>query len=339
MKNQFEGKTIILAITTDMDIYKCFVQNLEYLGFNVLIICNTEKFKYKNLGFCLKNFVKKTIFKDKSYKKALVRKFHSNIHLEKLSTIKSTDYSLFIRADLFDPTVIRKIISLSKENYAYQWDGMSRFPKIKELVSLFDKFYIFDKKDLNQKHITYPTTNFYFDCYENDFKSIIPKYDAFYIGSYDNRIKKLIEICEFLHSYGLKLNIVLLCTPKKNLKKYPYITFIKKPFSYYDNIKMVNNSKMIIDIHHEKIHTGLSFRPFEALGYDKKIITSNKNIKNYDFYDAKNVFVIENNPDEFKNFLNQKYTVANLDIKTKYGFTNWIKYILQDNDHQEINIH
>jgi hypothetical protein len=336
MKNKFEGKTIILAITTDMDIYKCFVKNLEFLGFNVVLVCNKDKFKYKNIFIRILNFLKKTIFNDKVFKRNLIRKYYSQIHIKQLNKIKSVDYSLFIRADLFDKSVIEKVISLSKKNYAYQWDGMERFPEIKNLVTYFDAFYVFDKLDLNCKN--FPTTNFYFDCFENDFKSIIPKFDVFYIGSYDGRIKKLIEICEFLHNNGLKLKIVLLSRPKKKLAKYPYITFIKKPISYFENLVMINNCKIVIDMHHENLHSGLSFRPFEALGYDKKIITSNTDIKKYDFYSSKNIFVAENNLEGFKNFLIQEHEVINSNIKNKYGFSNWINYILQEKEFQDINI-
>ena len=164
MDSKFQGKTIILAMTTDMDIYKCFVENLEFLGFKVILLCNKEKFVYKNYFYKIINFLKKSFLRDKSYKRKLIRRFYSELHINNLNKIKSSDYSLFIRADLFDKSVIKKVISISKKNYAYQWDGMERFPEINNLVTYFDSFYVFDKSDLNQNtkpvsytHLTLPT--------------------------------------------------------------------------------------------------------------------------------------------------------------------------------------
>ena len=48
---------------------------------------------------------------------------------------------------------------------------------------------------------------------------------------------------------------------------------------------------------------GLSFRIFEALGHRKKLITTNKDIVNYDFYHPQNILVVDENtieiPEEF----------------------------------------
>lgn len=319
---------IILAITPDVKLYECFLENLKYLGFEVFLICNNH-FSYRSFKDKLVNFYKKSFLGDKTYKRKLAREYNTLENIIKLSTYPNTDYSLTIRADLFGEETIKTIVSKSNKNYSYQWDGLSRFPEVKNIITYFDKFYIFDKDDLKINGNILPSTNFYFDCYEDLFKNTEPQYDAYFIGSYDNRINTLISVCEFLYSHGLKLNVILCCSPKKHLKKYKYITFIKHSLSYYENLKLVANSKMLIDIHHENLHKGLSFRAFEALGYDKKLITSNAVIKQYDFYDANNIYIIDNNNINFESFLNVKHTEIKLEIKNKYSFTNWINYILE----------
>jgi hypothetical protein len=336
----FQNKKIILAITPDVNIYSCIEDNLKHLGFFTQIITLTDKFKYKSIKDLIINLFRKNIIKDKQYKKELHRKFNFDSLSKKISMLTNADYSLTIRADIFDSILIKEIIKLTPNNYAYQWDGLSRFERIIELIPLFNKFYIFDKKDLFQKDKTYPTTNFYFDCYESLFQNKSPEYDIYYIGSYDNRIKKLIPICEKLFEKGYKLNIILGCSPKKELKKYPYITFAKKRLSYYENLEMVANCKCIIDLSQNTIHSGLSFRPFEALGYNKKLITTNSIIKNYDFYDDKNIFVINENCDYnyIDTFLNSIYNDIDPTIKNKYSFSNWLKYILEIEGNTPINM-
>lgn len=328
---KIKNKKIILAITPDIKLYLCIEENLKNIGFKVYTITFDENFKYKTIKDKLNNLFKKIFFNDKNYKRKLIRNFHSETVQKKISLLPESDYSLTIRADLFDKNAINKITQLSLKNYAYQWDGFSRFKEAVNLIPFYDKFYVFDKKDLNQKNKTYPTTNFYFDCYDYLFKNTKPQYDFYYIGSYDNRIDKLIYICELLHKKGCKLNIILNCSPKKTLKKYSYINFSTQPFSYFENLKMIANSKSLIDINHDFLHEGLSLRIFESIGYGKKIITTNPIIKNYDFYDQTNIFYIntqnDNNP--IDDFLSSEYKTICPTLKYKYSFTNWIKYILE----------
>jgi hypothetical protein len=336
-----ENKTIILAITPDVKLYHCFEDNLKFVGYDVEILTFHKKFIYSNLKDRILNFYQKKIKKNKSFKRSLVRKFNNESIINDLEKIKKSEYSLVIRADLFDLNTITKIHSLSQKKYAYQWDGLSRFKEVEGLIQLFDKFYIFDKKDLNNKYKTFPTTNFYFDCYPDLFKNKVEKYDVYFIGSYDIRISKLILICEILDKIGLKLNIILCCSPKKNLKKYKYISFINKPLNYFENLKNVSESKILIDISHDSLHDGLSFRTFEALGYNKKLITTNEITKNYDFYNRNNILCLNHNSInkiDIEKFLNQNYEQINEITKYKYSFSNWIKYILEMQDSIQINI-
>ncbi len=329
MKNKMEKQKIILTITPDMGIYNCIVDNLKYLGFEVYLICN-KGFRYKNFKDRLISLFRKIVFKDKLFKYNLRQKYNFDTNQIKLNDFPNVDFGLTIRADLFEIKTLENIKKKSKKNFCYHWDGLSRFENIEKTISIFDKFYIFDKEDLQNKLKTYPTTNFFFDCYPDLIKkNKKPEFDVYYIGSYDNRILKLIEICEFLDSQKLNLNIIICGKPKRALKKYKYIKFIKKPLTYIENLKMVSNSSIIIDLHHEKIHNGLSFRTFESLGFDKKLITSNDIVKDYDFYNPENIFVYKNNFTEMKKFISTDYKSIDSKIKYKYSFTNWINYILE----------
>lgn len=339
MKNKFEGKKIILAITADVNLHSCFVDNLEYLGFEVFLLCNSEKFKYKNLYQKVTNFFRKFFFNDKLYKKRLIKKSNIESDIKTALSFPNVDFSLFIRPDLFDLEVIDIITKKSNKNYAYQWDGLERYPEVYDTIPFFDKFYVFDKKDLNYKIKTYPLTNFYFDCYENlIFKNAKIDIDVFYIGSYDNRIDKLLLLCNYLYNSGFNIKIVLLTKPRRKLKKYKFITFIQKPISYIENLKMVANSKAIIDIHHENVHSGLSLRIFEAIGNNKKLITTNPIIKPYDFYNSDNFFLVEDNFKDLSNFVNSEFNLEKNNLKDKYSFTNWISYVLEGENHSKIDI-
>ncbi len=331
--DSFNGKKIILAITPDVKLYQCFKENLEQLGFQVFILSYYKKFKYNSIKDRGINILRKVFLKDKTFKKKLVVSQNNKEILDAISNTPEADFSLTIRADLFHEESINKIINLAKKNYAYQWDGLSRYPEVKKLIPLFDKFYVFDKKDLNIEHKTYLTTNFYFDCYAELFNKKEFEYDFYTLCNYDERINKIISIFEILNNKGFKLKLVLYSKPKKHLEKYPYITFIQEPISYYENLINVSKSRGLIDIIDSTIHGGLSFRIFEALGYDKKLITTNANILDYDFYNEKNIFYLDNNfeTNAFDDFLKHPIEIIDSSIKSRYSFSSWIDNILNPN--------
>ena len=334
------NKKIILAMTPDMKFFQCFENNLKFLGFDVILICNYKKSKYRNLLERLQNTFRKIVLKDKKFKENLFKKNEINNNLQTLNKIDTnSSYSLIVRADVFDVKVLKKIISKSNKNYCYHWDGLARHPEVLDFIDLFDKFYIFDKLDLITNK-TYPTTNFYFDCYSDLFKNKIESdYDVYFLGTCDGRIERLITICEFLKAKKLRLKILLTGQPFDWLNKYEYLTFLTEPLTYHQNLEMISKCTYLIDVHHLHIHKGLSFRPFEALGYDKKLITTNDFIAKYDFYDENNIFIFNELDEKFNNFINST-TISIVDpkIKQKYSFTNWIKYVLNIDEFQSINI-
>jgi hypothetical protein len=56
--------------------------------------------------------------------------------------------------------------------------------------------------------------------------------------------------------------------------------------------KIRHNSNVILDIHHRN-QSGLTIRTIEAIGLEKKIVTTNREIANYDFDDERNIFILD----------------------------------------------
>ena len=64
----------------------------------------------------------------------------------------------------------------------------------------------------------------------------------------------------------------------------------------------------------------------EALFYEKKLITNNKNIINYDFYCKENIFILEKDDiEELPQFLKTPYKKIDNEIVNKYEFENWLE--------------
>ena len=144
---EFEGKSIIMAVPNHFGLPERFKENLEFIGFKVFLLKNDE-----HVSIPLKDKIihayNKWVHKDKSYKRLLKNKMSKEKQLALLSTFDKADYALFIRPDLFDYDVVNATKEKVDKIVAYQWDGIKRYPLVKNYIALFDKFYAFDKNDV-----------------------------------------------------------------------------------------------------------------------------------------------------------------------------------------------
>ncbi|MCW3160313.1 CgeB family protein [Chryseobacterium oryctis] len=337
-KNEFSGKSIIIAIPDHFGLPQRFKENLEFLGFKVCVIPDNMKVK---IGFIntIIHVYKKFILREKTFKKIKKTelKLKKQLAVLEQSNIKKFNYALFIRPDLFCSELINEVKKKTEKISAYQWDGLDRFPLIYEKINLFDRFFVFDVNDLEKNSKLLPLTNFYFD----DIKKSENKYDVYFVGTYmKNRIDLLIKLARKFKNLGLNTSINLhthSIEKARKIKNEP-ITHIDKPISFRDNIINVSQSKVILDFAND-VHYGISMRTFETIGYRKKLITNNPLVKKYDFYNSQNMFVIENkNIDGLEDFLSTPYYELHDDIINKYSFTNWLKYVLDIHPNFPINL-
>ena len=118
----------------------------------------------------------------------------------------------------------------------------------------------------------------------------------------------------------------------KNFKKVKKdeVSFIS--LSKKQTVDLVARSKVIIDIEHLK-QKGLTMRTLEMLGANKKIITTNKEVLNYDFYNKNNILLIDrNNPIIDKSFLESDFEGIDKETYDKYSINKWVETIFKDFD-------
>ena len=70
-------------------------------------------------------------------------------------------------------------------------------------------------------------------------------------------------------------------TKKNKIQESDLVTVIRKSISLGEVNEYIENSQILLDIQ-QKNQLGLSFRVFESLGLEKKLITTNIDVKNYD---------------------------------------------------------
>ncbi|WP_165707540.1 hypothetical protein [Pectobacterium polaris] len=151
------------------------------------------------------------------------------------------------------------------------------------------------------------------DFYENK---------AYFLGLNKGRRKILDRLSEKLTEKGIKPDVTII---EEN--DFLYSLFRKK-VSYLENVSGVLNSSYIIDIVREG-QNGLTLRVLESVFYRRKLITNNKKIENYDFFNSRNILILDddmNIPDEF---LKTPFMALPENVLDKYKSDNYYISIIE----------
>lgn len=92
--------------------------------------------------------------------------------------------------------------------------------------------------------------------------------------------------------------------------------------------QVFTRSRSVLDIEHPR-QSGLTMRTFETMGARKKLITTNHRIRDYDFFDERNVCVIDRSrPVVPAEFFDTPYTDIAPELFAKYRLEGWAREVL-----------
>ncbi|WP_439480497.1 hypothetical protein [Chryseobacterium aquaticum] len=316
-----EEKKIILLITYDNWGFNQYIADaLEKKNYTVKHI-DFHSFRYKYPSFFHKAFN----FFTKNLGITNLKKNHYNqTILNEIQNINSIDTSIYIKADFLSEKTIRAVNKKSQKSVLIISDSINRYPQTKNIISLFDKVFSFEKRDCKKYDLRFKT-NFIYKTSNNTTSEY--QYKVFNISSFDKRFTVIKKIAEALYKMKIKSKIIIF-TSKENNE--PYWEFSKKPLTIEENNQLLQESEIMLDVSRDG-QDGLSFRVFESLGLKKKLITTNKDIVNYDFYDPENIFVIDN-IDHIKipaSFFETPYIDVPHNILSKYLIENWVNELVE----------
>ncbi|WP_353166395.1 hypothetical protein [Acinetobacter sp.] len=337
-----EKTKIVLAMPSHSNFASPIQKNLKYHDFDIIFINSSpEHLNRIKLPFLysIYNIFRRLFLRDSQYKS----KMKQDIKYKKITQCiqtnlanKNINYALVIRPDLFELEHLKLIKNHTNHFIGYQWNGLARFPSTLLSIPYFDRFFIFDNIDLintdYNKYSLLGTTNFYFDMYQ---PQPIPHQGlvAYFVGlHFDERITSLDICAQELIKIGIKLDFNIRFLKKDPGTQTQYqckdIKFIKKNIEFDENLYHINQADILVDIVNP-VHNGLSFRTFEALYYEKKLITNNKTVMNYDFYHPNNILIWDGKDlSMLQDFLSKPLVPVDSKIREKYSFKNWIKNIL-----------
>lgn len=222
----------------------------------------------------------------------------------------------------------------------YQWDSIKNFPYITKIQHFFNKCYSFDKNDVNNNPKLRFLPLFYSRSYEEIGKQKIDdfKFDLMFVGTahpkkykYVNEMGgklKLVFPKQFIYFF-FPSRIVYIYRKIRNheLRKAKYKEFHFTPISGKKMNDLLTHSKCVLDSAQDG-QSGLTIRIIETLGAKRKIITTNADVVNYDFYKEENVYVYNGDFDFNAPFFTKKYVDVDPNIYEKYSLRNWLRELL-----------
>lgn len=268
-----------------------------------------------------------------------IRKYYCPIE-QKIDEISHIDYIFLLSPEALPIQLLQKTIQMHPgvKVMLYMWDSIQNKIGTKKYLPYCDRIFTFDPKDkqLNEK------IEFLSLFYLNEYATVGLKknydYDLSFIGTAHsdrfilaNKIKKQIEclngmVFTFFYLQSKKLYMYRKITDV-NFRKTKVSDFQYKPLNNKETLDVISRSKAVLDIQHPN-QTGLTMRTIEILGSQRKLITTNAEVRNYDFYNPQNILVVDReNPVIPQSFIQTPFVPIDERIYKKYSLDSWLNTI------------
>lgn len=307
--------------------------------------------EFKKQGYCVdyyddrpseSSFIKGAMKIRKNLMNFLIQRYFDKI----MSETRDKRYNLvfIINCKVFTPLMIQQLRDSQKtaQFVLYMWDSLTLYPNSKELIPIFDKSYSFDLDDCDK--IDELTFRPLFFCEEYEKLGQEVKRNSLYdlisvCTAHPNRYQTMHELFPALESRGIRIFSYMFLNRLQYLYNKVFVSefrgakkseFKFKPLSANENLAILKNSNTVFDMQHN-MQSGLTMRTIETLGANRKLITTNKSIKKYDFYNENNIFVMDkHNLSEIEEFIKKDYNPINEDIYKKYRLCSWVNTIINE---------
>lgn len=157
---------------------------------------------------------------------------------------------------------------------------------LNKYMDLCDQVYTFDSHDAKKYHFYYHPYNY--SAVADQSESY--EQDVFFVGNAKNRLDEIEMIQKILSNNKLSTKFYVNSVSRKDQHNLDII--YNQWLSYSDVINNILKSKCILEIV-DKGQKGYTIRTFEAICYNKHLITNNTNIRKEKFYDEKYIHCFE----------------------------------------------
>lgn len=327
---KIKNKKILLFAPSFFNYEKVIVKKLEEFGASV---------SYFDERPSNTTFGKAIVRISKESAKVLIDRHYKNV-VNQIGN-QSFDFILLFQAEA-TPKWFLEYLNKQYKNVTkilYLWDSVSDKPQSLDNRDYYNEIFTFDPYDSKTYNLNFRPL-FFADSYR---KKYINKekyqYDFSFIGTVRKDRYTIIEKLKKNAKINKQNFYVFYYLQSKIM--YFYFKYIKKDFKQsnikdfsFEQIpheriqKILTESKILVDI--QKPHqVGLTIRTIELLAAQKKFVTTNQEIKYYDFYNENNIAILSReNPQINQKFVSKKFSQINEDIIDRYSIGYFLFEIL-----------
>lgn len=333
MEVKFNPKILILSVSRN-GYTEEMIAEMKEKGYKVDYSSLATKINKKELSS--KDRVCRTLYKDYKFRflKNIVEKNERKIYKNYIFEMeKDYDYIIDL-GGISNPVFIEEYKRECKGKFIlFIWDDLKYHKETFKLIPLFDKIFSYNEEEAKKYNFQY-RPSFYLDIFKGKVED--KEIDLYYVGSMRDYERTLLvkKINEELKKFSLDTRICCKSYWKyidrigsySNYKKY----YRKHLATLQELVDKYKKSKVLLDIAY-KDQKGIGLRPIEAIASKSKVITTNNDIRNYDFYNENNIFILKkdlSNINLLKEFMNKPFLEYDEEIVYKYGLEGFISDIL-----------
>lgn len=251
---------------------------------------------------------------------------------------KKYDYLFVIKGEAIPRSFLQYFIHKNPgcKRIFYTWDSIKNNRNALGILDLFETKYSFDDEDCTRYNFKLRPL-FYFEEFSFT-QGGETEYDLVHIGTaHSDRYEltqRLFCLCEEIGKktyayFYLQSRLVYLYKYffDKSFKSFKLRDIRFKSLSITEIVDYYKRSRVILDINHPA-QVGLTMRTFEAIGARRKLVTTNRNISKYPFYNENNILIISREASSLDmGFFKTDYQQINEEIYLKLSLEGWLREI------------
>lgn len=224
---------------------------------------------------------------------------------------KLTKYDKVILFDNGFQNIIAKYIKSKNPNIKiilWFWNPVISSSQLFLNNKYIDELWTYSKQDAKKYNMKYNTQFYTFNL---KLKESNLKKDIIFLGTDKGRKNALLKLEDEFTKAGLQTDFYII------EKQEQYI-------SYEEYLDMLAYNRAILDFNLSE-NSPLTLRVMEALFFQKKLVTNNVDIINYDFYHPNNIFILgKDKLENIHDFMKLPYHNLDDNIIEYYDFNNWL---------------
>lgn len=240
---------------------------------------------------------------------------------------RSFDVVILTNPDIFSRDDLNLMRSHSKSLVLNLWDSVSRMPNNIRYQDVFDVVMSFDFDDMGNYGFV-STSNFIppsVPCFDYDQEA---EHDVFCVMSYSHeRYRRLVNILDNNPRVDFDVYVYIDHERKRRYIKDGRVKIVSTPIFGDKLFGLVRKSKCILDIGYDA-QAGLSFRIFESMKLNRKVITTNGKVKEMDFYSESDFFILDSTNKIDGGFFRSPYVKVSSSVVKKYEISSWVERLV-----------